>query len=249
MPSLADLTLASQQRCDRVNTSTITSPEWTGMINRSVQELYGVLTSTYQDFNVRRYPFTLAGGTSGNFINVGQGTQVPDFLLVRGLWYQVNGGPPVRWKTLLRLNAFVERNMHIGPIISLLYGSVPDCWDLMGNQLEVLPDVSSAGQYLLSYVPIMPQLVQPGETIDQYWLAVNGWDEYVILDAAAKACIKEESLDTAQLLLQQKEQLRQRILREAQPRDDSGPGRIADVKRVRSSDGYLGGGRGPYGGW
>jgi len=250
MPTLADLTLAAQQRCDRVNATTITTPEWYSMVNRSAQELYGLLTSTYQDYNIKRYSFSLQGGANQNILLVGPRTQVPDFFQPRGLWYQVNGGPPIRWKTLLRLNAFVERNQRIGPIVSLLYGSVPDCWDLMGNQIEVLPDVSSGGNYLLTYVPTMPQLTQPDHDIDSFWLGVNGWDEYVIIDVARKACIKEESLDTAMLLRQDLQAMRERILREAQPRDDSGPGKIADVKGVRAQDGYEGGGwGGRWGGW
>jgi hypothetical protein len=245
--SLADLTLAAQQRCDRVNSPKPTPAEWTNLINRSAQRLYGLLTSSYQDYNIARYGFTLAGGTGYNLLPVGPGTGVPDFMFPRGLWYQVNGSPTQRWRTLPRLNAFVERNMHIGPVISLLYGAVPDCWDLMGSQIEVLPDASAGGTYLLTYVPRMPLMVQPGDTIDQFWLTVNGWEEYIILDAARKAAMEEESLELVAALTSQLAELRESILREAMPRDDSGPGHIADTRRVRNNFGYEGGGG--RGGW
>jgi hypothetical protein len=128
-----------------------------------------------------------------------------------------------------------------------VYGAIPSRWDLLGSRIEVLPPTVAGASYVLWYVPTMPKLINPADTIDQYWLTVNGWDEYVVLDVAAKACIKEESLDTAQLLLMQKKELAARILREAMPRDISQPRSIVDMSRVRNPWG-AGGVPGPGGG-
>ncbi len=230
MVAASDMILAAQQRCDRVNASTILAAEWLSMVNASVQELYGTLTSTYQDYNVKRFTFALAGGDPPlNTLLVGPSTQVPDFFQPRGLWWQLSPSPGVRWMRLARLANLLERSRFTTPLISLQYGQMPSAWDLRGNEIEILPPQASGGSYMLNYVPTMPRLLSPDATIDAQWLTINGWDEYVVLDVAAKALIKEESLETANLLLQQKEQLRQRILREAAPRDDSEPGQIADM--------------------
>lgn len=252
MSSLASLSTWAQQRADRSNFAYQTG-EVTALINSSVQELYALLTSTYEDYNCKRYQFTLAGGDPpGNVLLVGPGTSVPDFLFLRALWWQAQSGPGIRYLPITRLASMLERARYVGPSISLYYGQVPRVFDLFGQTLEVLPPISSAGTYMLTYVPTMPLLVNPTDTIDQYWLSVLGWDEYVVVDTAAKLLIKEESLDTANLLLQQKAALRARILTEAKPRDDSQPGQIADVEGARRNFGTMGwgsGGAGPWGGW
>lgn len=247
MPSLADLRFAGQSLADRINASSVTTPEWNVWVNAGTQELYGHLTSTYQDYNVKSFPFTLAGLTTGNrlYLGVAQpqdgvvGPVVPDFMLARAVFRQVitNGASPY-YATIPRLNSMFERNLHIGPAINPLYGQMANYWDMYGNVLELLPPDSSAGNYLLRYVPRMPLLVSDTDTIDQYWLSINGWDQYVAKYVAAEALTKEESLETASYLRQQLEVLRQRILREAAPRDDSQPMKITDVKRVRANYGF-----------
>lgn len=245
MVALADLRLQSQQRCDRVNSTTITTDEWNAMVNSSIQELYAAVLSVNEDYNATTYVFTLAGGDPpNNLITVGPGTTVPNFLRARGVWRQLTGAPTTRWAPLSRLGNLIERNMYVGPTVSLLFGQIPSAWNLYGNQLEVLPPQASGGTYQLLYVPTMPPLVADQDTIDQYWLSMLGWHEFVIWDVAMKALLKEESLDTAGVCAGQATKVKQRVLLEATPRDDSEPGKIADVKTVRSNYG-LGG----WGGW
>ncbi len=246
--ALTDLVLASQQRCDRVNASTITTPEWYAMVNASAQELYGLLTSTYEDYNVKSYVFALAGGSqANNTLAVGLGSAVADFFQPRAMWMQLPGGSV--FVTIPRLESLMERNKFVFPAIVPVYGAIPSRWNLLGSNIEILPSNVGGATYTLWYVPTLPQLVNPTDTIDQYWLTVNGWQEYVITDVAAKACIKEESLDTASLLLQQKSALRERIVKEAMPRDVSQPRSIVDMQSVRNPWGGFGGMGMPGGGW
>ena len=242
MPSLADLRFAAQSLADRINGPSAPA-EWARWINSGAQELYGIITSTYQDYNAKQFPFTLAGGASGNTLLVGPGQTVGDFFMPRALWRQVmsNGASPY-WATILRLNSLLERNMNIGPTVSPLYGQMPSYWNLVGNSFEVLPPDASAGTYLLTYVPRMPLMTNDTDTIAQYWLSVNAWDEYIVTYAARKSMLKEES--DAGALTQDLMALRERIIRECAPRDDSQPGKIADVKRVQRNYGFGGG---PYG--
>jgi len=249
MTALGDLVLSAQQRCDRVNAGTITAPEWYQYVNSSVQELYGRLTSTYEDYNVKSYPVALVGGAQGqNQFTVGPGSGVPDFFQPRAFWLQI-GGSPTPYVTIPRLESLAERNLYTFPSVIPVYGAIPSRWNLLGNVIEVLPPSVAGSNYLLWYVPTMPKLVNPTDTIDQYWLTINGWDEYVVLDVAAKACLKEESLDTAQLLLMQKKDIGDRIMREAAPRDISQPRSITDMARVRNPWGGWGAGGVAGGGW
>lgn len=249
MTALSDLVLGAQQRCDRVNASTITTGEWYGYVNGSVQELYGVLTSTYEDYNVKSYTVALVGGAQGqNQFSVGPGSGVPDFFQPRGMWLQI-GGSPTPYVTIPKLESFAERNLYTFPTIVPVYGAIPSRWNLMGSTIEILPPSVAGNTYVLWYVPTMPALVQPTDTIDQYWLTINGWQEYVILDAAIKAMIKEESNDTAQLLMMQKKDLGARIIRESMPRDISQPKAIQDMARVRNPWGGWGAGAVAGGGW
>ena len=251
MTSLADLRLRSLQRADRVNASTLTVSEVNYLVNSSVQELYSAVVSVNEDYNAGQYLFTLAGGDPPlNQITVGPGTNLPNFLRARGLWRQLTGAPTTRWAPLRRLGNLIERNMYVGPTVSLLYGQIPTAWNLYGNVVEVLPPPASGGTYQLMYIPTMPTLVLDTDTIDQYWLTLLGWDEYVVYDVAMKVLLKEESLDSAGVCSGQAQKVKTRVLLEATPRDDSEPGQIADVKTVRSNYGLGGwGGMGGDGGW
>ncbi|HZU84171.1 MAG TPA: hypothetical protein VE987_14680 [Polyangiaceae bacterium] len=249
-PSLADLRLAAQQRADRVNVSTISTSEWNWYINKSAQELYGLLASTYQDYNVKSVAVTLPGGSqAGNSFQVGPNqTIASDFFQPRALWLQI-GGSPTPYVTIPRLESLNERNLYVFPNIVPVYGAIPSRWNILGSTIEILPPTVGGNQYVLWYVPALPTLSSDTDSIAQYWLSINGWDEYVTLDAAAKALIKEESLDTANLLLQQKMALRERILREAAPRDISQPQSIVDMNRIRNPWGGWGAGGMPGPGW
>ncbi len=249
MTTLSTLTTNAQYRCDRANATSITTAEWTSYINASVQELYGVLCSTYEDWNVKATTLTLTGGDPpANQVSLGQGNTITDFLTLRAVWWQAAPSPGVRWLPLRKCAGLLERHRYLGPNVSLIYGSSPSVYLLYGNVLEILPPQASGGVYQILYVPQMPLLVNPSDDIAPYWLSVNGWDEYVVLDAAAKALIKEESLETASLLLQQKEQLKARILNEAKPRDDGEAGRIQDVQNIRTWD-FSGSRGGDFGWW
>jgi hypothetical protein len=251
MTAVADIIVAAQQRADRVNAGTITTAEWLAMANASLQELYGALTSTYEDYNVTQYPFSLQGGSqANNSLLVGPGTAIADFFQPRAMWLQIQGGGPVPFVTIPRLESLAERNLYVFPAIIPVYGAIPSRWNLLGNQIEILPPTVAGNSYVLWYVPVLPQFADSGQTIDKYWLTINGWQEYAVLDVAAKALIKEESLDTANLLLAQKRELKQRIIAEAMPRDLSQPRAIVDMQRVRNPWSSWGGGMpGPGAGW
>lgn len=250
MVALNDIVASAQRRVDRVNANTITTAEWLDYAYGSLQELYGMLCSTYEDYNIKQYQFTLVGGAQGqNQIGVGPGTSVPDFYQPRAIWVVLSGATQP-FLTIPRLESFQERNLWVYPTIVPVYGSIPTRWSLMGNQLEILPPTVAGQSYILWYVPTLPNYIQnPGDPIDSNWVTINGWHEYAVLDTGIKALLKEESTETAQVLMVQKSALAKRIVEEARPRDISGPKSIVDMSRVRNPWGVFGGGWNGGGSW
>jgi hypothetical protein len=247
--ALSDLILAAQQRCDRVNATSITTEEWTSMVNTAAGELYGLLTETYEDYNVAQFQFDLPGGCYGNKLQVGFGTPVPQFDKIRKLSRQVAPfGSDISWAPCLRARSLLEFDLYTSPAMNPYVGGVQCEYALYGNTLELRPASSSAGTYMLWYIPSFQPLVYPYDTIDGTWMTTNGIAQYIILGAAAEALIKEESLDTANLLIQRQQMIAARVLKQFAPRDDNQPGQIADVKRVRAGFGFGPGGFGG-GGW
>lgn len=76
------------------------------------------------------------------------------------------------------------------------------------------------------YIPMMTPLVDDSDTFD----GINGWDEYIVIDAARKMMQKEES-DTSELILE-KQNFIKRINDSAPNRDASRPERVTDVYNV-----------------
>lgn len=100
------------------------------------------------------------------------------------------------------------------------------------NQLNVGANggIPMAGQTVrLLYVPLPTLPTVDASTIE----GVNGWEEYIIVDAAMKALAKEES-DVSVMALR-KQALIERLEAEAENRDAGSPATVADVigKRAR----------------
>lgn len=80
----------------------------------------------------------------------------------------------------------------------------------------------------LIYVPACPRLVADGDTFD----GINGWEEYSVVDAAAKIMEKEES--DASALYKRKAELTARIQNLAPDRDAGQTERIQMQRRSRN---------------
>lgn len=90
--------------------------------------------------------------------------------------------------------------------------------------------IPAAGQTLrLWYVPVLTALSADGDlTVD----ILNGWEEFIVVDAAMKAMAKEES--DVSVLMARKQGLKTRLEGEAANRDAGSPTRINDAYRAQS---------------
>lgn len=226
--ALGQVRLLSQQMADRVNSNFVTMPEWNTYINQSYFELYDLLVTTYGDeyFVAEPYKFTTDGT---EFFDL-----PTDFYKLMGIDLGLNGAsaPNAGWVTLKRFN-FIARNRYVFPQTPSGYYAVNNPqYHLLGNQVQFIPPPSAGQVMRLWYVPRMTQLLQDTDMLD----GISGWTEYVCVDAAIKALMKEES-DTSMLMMR-KQGLLKRIEATAQNRDVGEPQTISDTRRYTNLYGF-----------
>lgn len=199
--TLAQLKQRVRERADMVNSSFIADTELTSYINASYQELYDVLISTSQDNYI-----TFASAT----ITTGQTISLPsDFYLLVGLDKYTSAG---EYYTVNKFN-FSERNQ-------ILLDEIR--YRVNGANIRIEPEQNAAGVYKIWYIPLCTPLSASTDAV----AGINGFEEYIIIDAAIKMLVKEESSTTT--LEKAKQQMLERIKRMNITRDVE-PDTISDV--------------------
>lgn len=237
--SLASVRLQAKQRADRVNSNFVTDSEWNNNINQSYFELYDILTTTYENYYRKPAPYTFnTDGTNNTF------SLPTDFYKANGLDLGLDASNNA-WVTLHRFN-YIDRNAYVYPTVAgAAFGIYNPRYDIFGSPAKVvfIPTPSANQVMRLWYTPKLQRCLLDTDILD----GVNGWLEYVIVDAAIKALQKEESDCT--LLMVQKQALLHRIEAAAQNRDAGEPMTISATRRT-SSGNYGGSGwDGGYGGY
>lgn len=244
--TLSEIRLAAQQRADRVNSGFVTKTEWNGFVNQSYYELYDLLTTLYEDYNVAPvFTFSTDGRQSGLYplpdgltvLDSVSGTAAQAFFKLLGVDMGL-GGNTNNWVSLKKFD-LIQRNRYVLPqATSSAQGVFGMRYRLLGNNIEFIPPPASGQSIRLWFIPRMARLVKDYDVLDH----VSGWSEYVIIDAAMKALMKEES-DVSSLMAQ-KTGLIKRIEESAMNRDAGQPDTISDT-RSADWDGFCG----PMGGW
>jgi hypothetical protein len=215
--TLSQLEDKVRQRANMENSTFVSSAEVTGYINASYAELYDILVSRFEDYYSQLQAFSLSGtNTFALPVNLYK---------IRGVDASISGND---WQTLRRWN-FDERNQIDLTRTRLLSGYNDRLYRVMGQNLIVLPQDKAAGNYQLWFIPRYTPLVGPTDPLGD----VLDFEEYIVVDAAMKCLIKEES-DIQELMLMKK-QLKDRIEAMASNRDTQ-PERISDV---RASEDYF----------
>jgi hypothetical protein len=244
----------ARPRADRQNSNFVTDPEVNGYINQSLFELYDILTTVYEDYNVQgpiqfqtdgsTYQYPLPDGITPFMDQAGSTIIPPPMYKMLGVdcGLALNSNA---WVTLHKFD-FISRNRYVFPNISSTYLGVFNLrYRLIGNTLMFIP-TPSAGQFIrLWYIPRLQELLKDTDLMD----GVSGWTEYVIVDAAIKILQKEES--DVSMLTAQKQALLDRIQSSAMNRDAGQPDTISNVRSMSERwGGYGGSGSdGAYGGW
>ena len=195
--TLLQLRNRAKQESDNVGSSFITDAEWDSYIVASYQELYGLIV---QAFGNDYFTQTPAAGYT--FVTTGATNLFvlpTDVFKVLGVDLQLSA--PGNYVTLKPF-AFAERNAYTwtGPQ-----------YPMAGQTIRIL------------YVPLPTLPTVDASTID----GVNGWEEYIVIDAAMKALAKEES--DVSVLMARKQAITTRLESEVENRDAGMPYVVADT--------------------
>lgn len=219
MVTLSELKTRVRRRADMERSQFVSEAELTEYISSSYKELYDLLVATFEDYyTLDPVEFTL---TQGQYTY-----DLPsDFYKLRGVDGKLHASSSTTdYQTLYPFN-FNERNRRNREFNRALFGIVSLTYRIVNNKLYIYPQEAAAGQYRIWYVQRASDLVNDTDTVD----GVNGWEEYIVIDAAIKMLGKEES-DTT-VLKDEKERIKQRIIDMAAERDAGSSERITDVTR------------------
>jgi len=257
--SLGELRLRSQQTADRVNSNFVTTSEWNAMLRISMYELYDILTTTYEDYNVADPVYINTNGTQmqydmpnglnykGNVLGGSTGNPAPRLYKISGLDLGVNTSNNA-WVTLNRYD-WIDRNNYVYPnSTSTIYGVYNMRYRPIGTttftqKLTIIPTPAGNQQMRLWYAPVLPALLSDNDITT---IGFSGWLRYPIVRAAKYALDKEEGSDTTKLD-QELVFLKQRITESASNRDQ---GQAETISNTRRDPIYGGNGwNGANGGW
>lgn len=209
--TFAELKTYARQRADMEGSNFVTETELGAFVNGSAQELYDILVSSFQDYYISQMPqFTLSTGEDSVSLPA-------DFYKLRGVDKLIGGSTTV-WTTVDAFS-FAERNsrQNLGGMVGFNTNDSGIRYRVQGSQVKFTPADDCAGTYRLWYVPRMPILTLDSDSFD----GVNGWEEYIIVDAAIKCLQKEESSSAA--FERQKAALIKRIEDASKSRDAGSP--------------------------
>jgi hypothetical protein len=213
--TLASLRTTIRQRCDQENSSFVSDTELNGYINASYAELYDILVSRFEDYYTTTSTETVTAGNSSFSVPA-------DFYKLRGVDRQI--GSSSDFYALLKFN-FSERNWRNRRLNRSLFGQSNINYRLVGNNVELVPEDHAPGTYKLWYIPAFTTLTSDTDTVD----GVNGWEEYIVVDACIKCLEKEES--DVSTFIRQKALLEARIEEMASNRDLDQPERVTDIQQ------------------
>ncbi len=203
--TLAQLKTQSRQRADQENSNFVEDAELVNYINSSIAELHDILVQAYgSDYFVTTDDFTTT--SNDNTYDLPE-----DFYKLHAVDARVNGSDYVN---ITKFN-FNERNASAS--------SDYFKYRIVGSSIMFAPTPSAGTAIRVWYTPLATKLEEDADELNDF----NQYSEYVIVDAAIKMLLKEES-DVAELMAI-KQGLLQRITYAAENRDAAQPESITDV--------------------
>lgn len=248
--NLGYLRYMSKLRADKLKSQFLTDDEWNFNINQSAKKLYDLLTIKFGEkyflappVQIPSSQFTTSQGLAS--VPLPNGTlynNAPALFKLAGVDVSGNAGNG-QWFTLPKFN-WIDRNRYSTLQLS---GTVQSIRGLayceFGNNLYLIPTPQSAQFIQMWYVPLNTEMVLD---TDMMPFSISGWSEIVMVDAAVKALVKEESFEQAQALVGERSGLIERIQETAANRDVGQPNTVSNT-RASSGDpnfGTFGGGSG-----
>jgi hypothetical protein len=227
----------SKLRADKLYSQFLTDDEWNFNLQQSANRLYDLLITKFGDnyFLAPALQFQTSGTANYPLPDGKLYNGAPALYKLAGVDVGINASNN-QWFTLPRFN-FIDRNrystLQLAGTVQSLYGLA---YDVMGNTLMFIPLPTNAQTIQLWYIPMLTQMLQD---TDMMPFSISGWSELVIVDAAIKALIKEESYEQASALITERSELLERINVTAANRDVGQPNTVSNT-RARCGDQNFG---------
>jgi hypothetical protein len=141
----------------------------------------------------------------------------PDFVSLISLDGNFAPNVPISCIPFSEENRNAWRGFNFGVFTAWTIGS-PIYYQVWGDNLILNPGPQGIYQMQLNYVPACPVLSDPNACFD----SINGWEQYIVLDAAIKVLIKARQEELIPVLEGRLEQQRARIRIMAARRDMTG---------------------------
>lgn len=257
--SLGELRLRSQQTADRVGSQFIPNSEWNAFLRIAMYELYDLLITSYEDYNIASPVLINTNGTTfqydlpnglnylGGTLGGVSGVPAQRLYKISGVDLGVNTSNNA-WVTINRFD-WIDRNNYVYPnSTSTIYGVYnmryrPMGTDTFTQKLMFIPIPTGNQQVRIWYAPVLKSLLKDS---DSTTIGYSGWLRYAIVRAAKYALDKEQDIDTskldAEILF-----LKTRIEQSAQNRDQGQPDTISETRKESIFGGT--GWNGANGGW
>ncbi len=219
--TLATLRTRVRQRADMEGSSFVSDSEVNDCINESIAELHEELNAAYGgDYYLGKETSSTVAGTYVYSLPA-------TFYKLRAV--ELTLGSEVYMLKPMNLQ---DRENYSTGNQSWSAEALPR-YHLVGSSLYFSPTPSAVHSFTVWFTPAPQTLGSDGATLD----GVAGWEEYVVVDAAIKCLLKEESDVSA--LMARKQQLQERIRNMAEARDAGEPHRVRDTAGWYVDDWYL----------
>lgn len=235
--NLGYLRYFSRLKADKLFSQFLTEDEWNFNINQSAFRLYDLLIQKYGERYFLAPPLQIQSNGTAVY-------PLPDGLLYNAApaHYKLAGvdvginQTNNQWFTLPNFN-WEDRNKYS---TLQLAGTIQSVYGLQycefGSNIYFIPLPNGGQTFQLWYVPVMRQMLLD---TDMLLFSISGWSELVIVDAAIKALIKEESYEQAQAMIGERADLLNRIETSAANRNIGQPNTVTNT-RSRSGDPNFG---------
>ena len=219
-----------RSRADMENSVFVTDTEIRRWLNSALAELHDIMVLVFEDYYVKDTTYTLPGTNPG--------TLPTDFYKAVGVDYTTGG---VTYS--VKRYSFAERNMY-NSNAGIVNGNIAALrYNIRDDKIHFIPATPPSGTVTLHYIPECQQYDTGGS--DDTSATVNaknksvavGYEEYVVVSAAIKCLMKEES--DVRMLLAEKADIQKRI-ENAAPRKDAGQAhKIIDVNVGTHADSFI----------
>lgn len=206
---VSDLITGVRQRADMENTNFVTDAEVIKFLDQGYRKFYNLVTTEYENYYVSETNITLVASQ--------EDYDLPsDFYKLLG--FDLVTGDKRFTMFPWTLN---ERNRLINGWIGR-----PVRYILKGGKVKFTPTPTAPGTVVCYYVPSPTALTTSSQSVEVF----NGYDEFIMLDAAIK-CLQKEESDTA-VLERERDRMEKIIIETMRGRDAGFPQRVTDITRV-----------------